>query len=249
MDGASTLLALGPALVALALVDSLSVGTLAVPVWLLLAPGRPRPGRILTYLAALALFYVGVGLVLLAGADALVATLDVDWQSPPAMRVLFLAGAALLGASFVVHPPGGSTRPGGGNPRLRRWRAAAAGADDTGRASRPRALVGLALAVGLVEVGTMLPYLAAIGLLTGTDRPFAVKALVLAGYCVVMVLPAVVLVVARRVAAPLLDPLLRRLDRWFAAHGGEALGWILGIVGVVLMGRNLPAVMELFGGV
>ena len=45
----------GPALLGalalLALVDSTSFGTLLIPTWLLLAPGRLRPGRILIYLA------------------------------------------------------------------------------------------------------------------------------------------------------------------------------------------------------
>lgn len=262
MDAASSVLALGPALVALALVDSLSIGTLAVPVWLLLAPGRPRARRILAYLGALAAFYFAVGLVLLSGAKALLGRYDVDWGGPAAMRVLFVIGAVLLVASFVVDPPGRSTGPRGSH-RLARWRAAATGSDDrrttpagpaaTGPKTRPpaptRSLVGLALAVGVIEVGTMLPYLAAIGLMTSSQQSLPVKVLLLAAYCVVMVLPALVMLGGRKVAAPLLDPMLRRLDRWFSKHGGEALGWILGIVGVVLMSRNLHAVMDLLNGI
>lgn len=275
MDAATTLLALGPALVALALVDSLSIGTLAVPVWLMLAPGRPRPQRILLYLGVLGGFYFLVGLVLLGGANLVLANVEIDWNSPVAMTVLFLVGAALLGASFIVDPPGKS-KPGRGGQRLARWRAAATGSDATGsdgagdsaaprsqsvptgpggatvdapRRARTGSLVGLAVTVGVIEVGTMLPYLAAIGLMTGSDQAFPGKVLMLAGYCLVMLLPALLLLVGRQVAARLLDPLLGRLDRWFAKHGGEALGWILGIVGVVLMGRNLSAVMELLNGV
>lgn len=263
MDGATSLLALGPALVVLALVDSLSIGTLAVPVWLMLAPGRPRAQRILFYLFVLAVFYLVVGLVLLGGADALVSGVDLDWESPAASRVLFFCGAALLAASFVVDPPGGSTGRRGGT-RLARWRAAATGTDEpepgggdrhvgvaarTRRSAPTRSLVGLAMGVGLIEVGTMLPYLAAIGLLTSTERPLVVKAVMLAGYCLVMVLPALLLLAGRTVAARVLDPLLQRIDRWFSEHGGEAMGWILGIIGVVLMGRNLPAVMDLVNGI
>lgn len=264
MDAATSLLALGPALVALALVDSLSVGTLAVPVWLMLAPGRPRAQRILLYLFVLAVFYFLVGLVLLGGANALVTSSDIDWGSPAAMRVLFFVGAALLAASFVVDPPRGS-KGRRGSTRLARWRAAATGTDDTDegrgghrnagvgaqtrRQAPTRSLVGLALAVGLIEVGTMLPYLAAVGLVTSSERPLAAKLVMLAGYCVVMVLPALLLLAGRKVAARMLDPLLRRVDRWFNDHGSEAMGWILGIVGVVLMGRNLPAVMDLVNGI
>ena len=48
-----TLALLGP-LVVLALVDSTSFGTLLIPIWLMLAPGRLKAGRILVFLATVA---------------------------------------------------------------------------------------------------------------------------------------------------------------------------------------------------
>lgn len=44
-------------LLGLALVDSTSVGSLFIPVWLLLAAGRVPVGRILAYLGTIAGFY------------------------------------------------------------------------------------------------------------------------------------------------------------------------------------------------
>lgn len=41
-------------LLVLALVDSLSIGTLLIPLFLLVAPGRVRAGRVLLYLATVA---------------------------------------------------------------------------------------------------------------------------------------------------------------------------------------------------
>nr|BFF20805.1 hypothetical protein GCM10025730_43260 [Promicromonospora thailandica] len=67
--------ALVGALVVLALVDSTSFGTLLIPVWLLMAPGRVRVGRMLLYLGSIAGFYALVGLAILLGADALGDTL------------------------------------------------------------------------------------------------------------------------------------------------------------------------------
>ncbi|MGW3352943.1 hypothetical protein ACWDA3_57460 [Nonomuraea rubra] len=49
--------ALALALAGLSLLDSTSFGTLLIPVWLLLTPGRLRTGQIFTYLATVALFY------------------------------------------------------------------------------------------------------------------------------------------------------------------------------------------------
>jgi hypothetical protein len=54
----------------LALIDSTSIGTLVLPIWLLLSATRPPVRRLLGYLATIAGFYlvVGVGLVLVADA-------------------------------------------------------------------------------------------------------------------------------------------------------------------------------------
>ncbi|MCP9786755.1 hypothetical protein [Cyanobium sp. N5-Cardenillas] len=43
-------------LVALALIDSTSFGTLLIPLWLMLVPGRPRSGRIVLFLGTVAAF-------------------------------------------------------------------------------------------------------------------------------------------------------------------------------------------------
>ncbi len=45
----------------LALLDSTSIGTLVVPVWMLLMPGRPQVRRLLTYLVVITTFYFVVG--------------------------------------------------------------------------------------------------------------------------------------------------------------------------------------------
>ncbi|MBM4498977.1 hypothetical protein GS469_09700 [Rhodococcus hoagii] len=58
------------ALAVLALTDSLSFGTLLVPVWLLMTPGRVRPHRILLYLGTVAAVYYGIGIALMAAAGS-----------------------------------------------------------------------------------------------------------------------------------------------------------------------------------
>ncbi|MGO3060918.1 hypothetical protein [Corynebacterium casei] len=61
-------------LAVLALVDSTSFGTLLIPVWLLMTPGRLQVGRVLQFLLTVVSMYFFIGLGLLLGANALFAT-------------------------------------------------------------------------------------------------------------------------------------------------------------------------------
>ncbi|MBD5785853.1 GAP family protein [Cellulosimicrobium terreum] len=243
-------------LVVLALVDSTSFGTLLVPVWLLLAPGRLRAGRILTYLGTVAGAYLGIGIVVMLGAGAFLDRFGDALDTRAAAIVQLLLGIGLFALSFrfdgkraarraeTAAAEGGPARPG----RLSRWRERALGIEAaadpvTGTATgdgtlRTRAsvlpLVGLALGAVAIEVASMLPYLAAIGIITTSDVGRPASAGVLAAYCVVMVAPALLLLLGRLVAARAVDPLLRRLDRWLTKNAAEMTGWVLGILGVLL---------------
>ena len=254
-DGAGLpLAALAGVLVVLALIDSTSFGTLLVPVWLLLAPGRLRAGRVLVYLATVAGFYLVVGIVVMLGAGAFLDRFGDALDTRAAGVVQLLLGIALFALSFRFDGKRAARRAeqaaAEGRPpapgRLSRWRERALGIEADGAvAVRTRAsllpLVGLALGAAAVEVGSMLPYLAAIGLLTTSDVAWPASAGVLAAYCVVMVAPALVLLGGRVVAARAVDPVLRRLDRWLTKNAAEMTGWVLGILGVLLalnaMGR------------
>lgn len=270
------LAALAGVLVVLALVDSTSFGTLLVPVWLLLAPGRLRAGRVLAYLATVAVAYLAVGVVVMLGAGAFLDRFGDALDSRAATIVQLLLGIGLFALSFrfdskraarraardgvpadgdperADRVPGGTGgEPGGAGAgpasgparpgRLARWRERALGieADAAGAgAVRTRAsvlpLLGLALGAVAVEVGTMLPYLAAIGIITTSDVGWPASAGVLAAYCVVMVAPALLLLLGRLVAARAVDPLLRRLDAWLTRNATDMTGWVLGILGVLL---------------
>ncbi|MEN5075462.1 GAP family protein [Isoptericola cucumis] len=247
--------AMAGVLVVLALVDSTSFGTLLIPVWLLMAPGRLRPGRLLAYLGTVAVFYLAVGVVVLLGAGAFLDRFGDALDSRPVMIAQLLLGIGLVALSFRFDGKKArarAEREGARPGRLVRWReramgldAAVPGADaapgvvgTTTTVVRSRAsvapLMGLALGAVALEVGTMLPYLAAIGLLTASDLTTPVAGGVLAAYCVVMVLPALLLTAARLVAARRVDPLLRRLEAWLSRNAAEMTGWVLGILGVLL---------------
>lgn len=209
----------------LALVDSTSVGTLFLPAWMLMVPGRVRVGRVLLHLVVVAGCYTVLGAVLL------VLGRSVSGLSPgPALRwAQLVAGVALFVLSFVVDDRRKRELAAaqGLPPRMRRWR------DRVSDAS-PRVAVVVAFTAVAVEAASMLPYLGALGLMTRQGFPVPVLALALVGYCVVMVVPALVLLGARVLAGPRVDPVLARLDAWIVRHGDAALGWCLGIAGFLL---------------
>ena len=91
----------------------------------------------------------------------------------------------------------------------------------------------------------MLPYLGAVGLLTTSGVPAAGVVGLLTGYCLVMVLPAVLLLGARVARPRLVEPVLARLNTWIVTKAGSALGWILGIAGF-LIARDAAARLALF---
>lgn len=227
-------------LVGLSLVDSTSFGTLLIPIWLLLAPGRVRAGRIAVYLGTVAAFYLVVGLTLAAGAaTTLTAARSLVTGVPDTpLRVAQLAtGIALVALSYWLEAR--IRRRDGRSGRLQAWRARAV--SDSGPAGA-RSLMVLAILATGIEVVTMLPYLAAIGLLTAAAPGPAVLGAALAAYCLVMVAPAVVLTALRIVWHSRVDPLLTRINSWFERNNAKAVGWTVGGIGI---GVGVNAIINL----
>lgn len=232
-------LVLAGTLLALALVDSLSAGTLLIPLFFLLAPGRVPAGRLLVYLVTIAGFYFLVGLAVLLGAATIFRDFGALLETPAAYSVQLVIGVALFTLSFWIgrkRPEGETAAPG----RVSRWRDRALSPDGSARA-----LVALALGAGVVELATMLPYIGAIGLLTTSDVDVPVRILVLAGYCLVMIAPAIVVLVARVVAGRLIQPTLDRFAGWMQRNAAENTAWIVGLVGFFLA-SNAVSTLGLF---
>ncbi|WP_308798257.1 GAP family protein [Agromyces silvae] len=260
---------LGLTLAALALVDSLSIGTLLIPLFFLVAPGRVRAGRVLLYLGIIAVFYFAVGIALTAGAGVILEGAAGALETPVARWVQLLLGGALLAGSFFIgrRPPAGSSAartrapetrvasdgstvvsgpdaPSPAEPRrpgrLVRWRERAMGDGS------PAIVVGLALGAGVVELATMLPYLGAVGMITAAGLPAEIWVGVLAAYCAVMIAPALLLLAGRVLARRLVEPPLRRLAGWLERTSAENTAWIVGIVGF-LLARDAATQLGLFG--
>lgn len=223
----------GPALLGalalLALVDSTSFGTLLIPTWLLIAPGKLRPGRILIYLATVAGFYLVVGIVLLTIAAAALPQLMELAATPGFLWAQLIAGVGLLVGSFFI----GGKRKKSGPGRFARWRERAV-TDVGDEVGSLLPLMGLAVAAAAVEVASMLPYLVGIGLLSTSEYDAGTRLLVLAGYCAVMVLPALVLLGLRLAGARAMERPLARFGAWMEKNAAETTGWIVGIIGFLL---------------
>ena len=124
--------------------------------------------------------------------------------------------------------------------RLTRWRDRLLAPEASGAA-----VMAVALGAGLVEIATMLPYLVAMGMLAEAPLDAPVRIAGLAAYCAVMILPAIVLLVLRIVAAPLVERPLARLAAWMERTSRENTAWIIGIVGF-LVARGAAAELGLF---
>ncbi len=105
--------------------------------------------------------------------------------------------------------------------------------------------MAVAIAAGVVEVATMLPYIVAMTMLADAAVDTPLRVLALAGYCALMILPAIVLLVLRIVAAPLVQRPLERFAAWMERTGAENTAWIIGIIGF-LIARSAATELGLF---
>ena len=219
MDGTLLL-----ALPVLALVDSTSFGTLLIPAWLMTSR-HVLVQRLLLYLAVVASLYWVLGLALAFGLAAVWADLSAALDTTPARSAQLALGLLLL--VFALLPR--RWRPAGRPGRVLRWRD-----EQLREGASVRPLLVLALVAFALEALTMLPYLGAVALLAAADLSGPVTAGLLSAYCLVMVLPALLLLAVRGLAARRVDPLLGRLERLAARGGTEATLWAMFIVGFLL---------------
>lgn len=214
----------------LALLDSTSIGTLFIPLWLLLAPGRLQVERIGLYLAVVTLAYFAIGLALLAGTTVLFkgvggafdegGALDTPWIFVP----LLIIGLAMIGGSYFT--PKKSEGP----SRVTRWR------ERTMQTASVGGLIALALAAVALEVFTMFPYLGAVAWLTTGDFSWGARVAWLMYYCLVMITPALAMVMVRLATGDRADRVLNRLNAQFDKVAGDAALWVVGILGFFVAG-------------
>jgi hypothetical protein len=232
-----TLTALLSTLVLLALIDSTSLGTLLVPVWLLMTPRRVRVDRFLIYLFTVSGCYFGIGLIMMFGADAFLDRYALLLDSKPFLLGQLVSGILLMIISQLMDRKKSraraAERAASGQGFILKWRGRITG-DAVSSKMSITVLIGLALTAVVLELGTMLPYLAAISLLVTEGPAWPTSGILLLGYCFVMILPALVLLAGRLLAYPVLKQPLAKIDNWLVNHAHRAAAWIVGIVGFLL---------------
>lgn len=238
-------------LVLLALIDSTSFGTLLIPLWLMLAPGRPRPGRIILFLGTVGAFYLLLGIGLLLGATMLLDALQETGNAQLLKIIQLVAGVALmvLGARMKPWTKAGKQRRvarradqqvRNGPGLLARMRAQA-----TDASAPVGAVIAFALTAAVIEAASMIPYLAAIGLLTASEMSLLGRSVVLLGYCLLMITPALVLLAARLYLHNTVSPILTKLEALLSRNANESMAWIVLLVGLYLAGESLNTLVKL----
>lgn len=240
----------------LALIDSTSIGTLVIPIWMVIRARNAAALRsAVFFLGVLATFYLLIGLLVLSGVGWLDTMLNGGLLESPILRwVLLIGGAGMLTASFTINkkPVSQVTQP---VPATYSVGISAATAEqhptpavttqgrwghrlDKALGTR-RGVALLGLTAGLLELPTMLPYLGAIGLLTSSGRPLPLQVGLLVLYCLVMIIPALLIIGIRAVAGQRLTNQFNKLSQWLAKASGETLAWIVGIIGFLLIRSSI----------
>ncbi|MEM8710989.1 MAG: GAP family protein [Planctomycetota bacterium] len=205
-----------PALLALALLDSVNPSAIVVSLILL---ARPKGGLlVLPYAAGIFATYLVAGVALVSGFELAGAWISQAFDHPVVMLAELLFGLFLLKISWKSpeeSPSASSSTP----------------ARDTYGGKSLVGLFLLGVAVTGAELPTALPYLAATGFLGTSELTGPAILLRLVVYCLIFIAPPLLLaagqVLLGKRAGPRYERLRVRLQR--AAH--ETLLWIFALVG------------------
>lgn len=210
------------AVLGLAVIDMLSPAVIGVTLYLLLAR-PPRAGLLLgTYLATVAASYYALGVLLVFGLSAALATGD------PVVLAWTQAG---VGAALFI----GS------------WFIPARSPENPGRPTRSptvRSMLIFGLGTWLFEFYTAVPYFGAIGIMTSAELNPAQWLPLLAAYVFIMILPGIGLYMTWLLLG---DRMQARFATWrdkIAGGSRSWISWIIGIVGALLVLDALPTLQE-----
>jgi cytochrome c biogenesis protein CcdA len=210
-----------PAIVGLAVVDSINPSALLATILLLLRGRGARP-LVAVYVAAVLVTYFAIGLALTLGLGL---TPEALLESDAAYLVQGVLGAAML--AYAVLAPGRVRGQGPAVPR----RLPSAG--------RPAAVFALGVAVTVLELPTALPYLGAVGAITRADLAVADWLPLLVAYNLIFVLPPLALLAGHVALGDRAGALLTKLRDRLGGAAREGLLWLLGLVGFALLADAL----------
>lgn len=105
-------------------------------------------------------------------------------------------------------------------------------------------LLALALAAVGLEIATLIPYLAGIGMVSAYAPQLPGSALMILFYCAVMITPALVLLLGRVAAHRLLRGPLEKLERFLSKHANGTVALVLFLLGLFLGLNALGGLQE-----
>ena len=226
MEHAATLA--GPALL-----DSTSLGTLVIPIALVVRSRRVDRGPMTVYLTTVCLVYLALGIALVAGFDLIGATVTRLARTDAAQWATLAIGVALAGFGILGPDP---AKPEPGTDSL--------GSRPTPASTGPMIVLGLG--ASLAEAATMVPYIAATGIIASSPAPWPLRILTLILYCLVMIVPALVLLVLADTRGQRFLPKLVRIAPRLEYEAKVTLLWVAAILGLHLAGRSAAA-LDLVG--
>jgi cytochrome c biogenesis protein CcdA len=206
-----------PAIVGLAVVDSINPSALLATIVLLLRGRSARP-LVAVYLVAVLGTYFTIGLVLTLGLGL---TPQAVIESDATYLAQGVLGAGML--AYAVLAPNRRARPG----TVERRRLPAV--------SRPVTVFALGIAVTFLELPTALPYLGAVGAITRADLAVADWLPLLVLYNLIFVLPPLALLAGHLALGERAEGTLGRLRDRLGGVAREGLLWFVGLVGFFLL--------------
>ncbi len=210
------------ALVGLALVDSLSMGTLVIPIGLLLLWGGMCVRPFAIYLGTVTGVYFLLGVALLLGLRVVFEQIATVNEEQWFAWIKLILGIALAAFGILAPKP---KRQDKGESASRKQLSAKTSAV---------AMVGLGLSAALMEAATMLPYLAAMAIVQDMEVSLAVQLIIVFVYCLVMIVPILVVAAVVMVVGSGNSPKLQRFADRMEHESKVTLLWFVAILGVWL---------------
>jgi cytochrome c biogenesis protein CcdA len=210
-----------PAIVGLAVVDSINPSALLATIVLLLRGRRARP-LVAVYLVAVLVTYLAIGVALTLG---LALTPQALVHSDAAYLVQGVLGAVML--AYAVGAPG------------RRRQRTPVEPPSLPRAARPLAVFAVGMAVTVLELPTALPYLGAVGIIIRGGLGVAEWLPLLVLYNLIFVLPPLLLLAGHLALGQRAEVVLGRLRDRLGGAAREGFLWLLGLVGFFLLADAL----------
>lgn len=203
----------------LAILDMFSPAIIGVTVYVLLVGKKKQTQLIITYITTVIVFYFCTGVFLMLGLDIIFNPIADVLSSNTAKILMTIIGAILFIGSWFV-----PKKKIAESPKPKQFNV--------------NAMIVLGITTSLLEVATAIPYFAAIGLMISNEFTIYEWLPVLAGYNVMMVVPALVLLLLHLFFRRFMQRPLRNLQALFQKNTSSALSWVMFFVGLILLANG-----------